>query len=163
MKNYYLKLPSPVGLLTLVANDRGLMAILWETDDPKELRIFSAKEDENFSILVAAAKQLQEYFAKKRRQFDLPLDLQGTDFQKRVWAALLTIPYGKTASYLDIAKKIHHPKAVRAVGMATGKNPVSIMVPCHRIIGSNGKLTGFAGGLTTKKFLLHLEGNEVNE
>lgn len=161
MNHFYFKLSTPVGLLTLIANTNGLKAILWKTDDLKTLKMLSAQHHENFPILSKATQQLQEYFANKRHQFDLPFDLQGTDFQKRVWRALLNIPYGQTMSYLDIANKIHHPKAVRAVGMAIGKNPLSIMVPCHRVIGSNGKLTGFAGGLEIKKFLLNLEGFNI--
>jgi len=106
---------------------------------------------------VAAERQLAEYFSGRRKAFDLRLDFAGTEFQKKVWRALLTIPFGETRSYGEIAKQIGSPKAVRAVGAANGRNPISIVAPCHRVIGSTGKLTGFAGGLDTKAFLLDLE------
>ena len=105
-----------------------------------------------------ACAQLQEYFAGKRTTFDLPLAASGTTFQQQVWQALLTIPYGKTCSYGDIARAIGNPKGVRAVGLANGKNPLAIVVPCHRVIGADGKLTGYAGGLNRKQQLLALEG-----
>lgn len=106
---------------------------------------------------ASAVAQLQEYLRGEREQFDLALDAQGTDFQKRVWKALMDIPYGATCSYGDIARALGNPKAVRAVGAANGQNPISIVVPCHRVIGSNGKLTGYAGGLTRKAWLLSME------
>jgi methylated-DNA-[protein]-cysteine S-methyltransferase len=105
----------------------------------------------------AVAKQLREYFDGKRRDFEIPLDVEGTEFQTKVWAALRKIPFGRTASYADIARKIGKPKAMRAVGMANGRNPVSIVVPCHRVIGADGSLTGYGGGLDRKKILLDLE------
>lgn len=105
--------------------------------------------------------QLEEYFAGRRKKFDLPLDLQGTDFEKRCWQALLTIPYGETRSYADIARAVGSPKAFRAVGMANHNNPVAIVVPCHRVIGANGDLTGYGGGLEVKRKLLELEGSQV--
>ena len=108
-------------------------------------------------IIKETITQLEEYFIKKRKTFDLPLKLEGTDFQKQVWKALLTIPYGKTATYKDIAKIIGNEKASRAVGMANNKNKLLILIPCHRIIGSNGNLTGYAGGLEIKQKLLNLE------
>ena len=104
------------------------------------------------------ARQLEEYFAGRRRQFDLPLDLHGTEFQKRCWQELLKIPYGETRSYADVARAIGNPSAVRAVGLANGQNPIAIIVPCHRVIGSDGSLTGYGGGLETKRKLLELEG-----
>jgi methylated-DNA-[protein]-cysteine S-methyltransferase len=107
--------------------------------------------------LLETEKQLSEYFAAKRQSFDLPLDFSGTDFQKQVWQALLQIPFGETRSYKDIALQIGNLKAVRAVGAANGKNPISIIVPCHRVVGANGKLVGFAGGLDNKDILLKLE------
>ena len=109
------------------------------------------------NLLKKAAKQLTEYFAGKRREFDLPLDFTGTGFQKKVWAALLTIPYGETRSYGEIAKQIGNPKACRAVGMANNRNPIAIICPCHRVIGADGSLVGFGGGLPAKQFLLDLE------
>jgi len=148
---------SPVGELTLIASDKGLRAVLWENDDPRRVRSGETVEDEANPHLQKAITQLTEYFAGKRKNFDLTLDFAGTDFQKQVWHALLEIPYGETRSYGDIARKLGNDKAVRAVGAANGKNPISIIAPYHRVIGANGKLTGFAGGLKTKGFLLDLE------
>lgn len=108
-----------------------------------------------------AVIQLQAYFAGKRKEFDLPLNQQGTDFQQQVWQALLTIPFGQVASYADMAQAINNPKAVRAVGAANGKNPISIIVPCHRVIGANGTLTGYAGGLDRKQWLLQHESADM--
>lgn len=149
--------PSPVGVLKLVASDGGLAAILWENDDPKRVRLSPLAEDNAHPVLIDTARQLDDYFAGKRKMFTLSFDFYGTDFQKKVWLALLTIPFGETRSYAQIATQIGLPKAVRAVGAANGKNPVSIIAPCHRVIGSNGKLTGFAGGLDVKAQLLDLE------
>lgn len=134
------------------------MAVLWENDDPGRVRIGTMNEEPGHAVLRAAQAQLGEYFAGTRTQFDLPLDFRGTDFQKRVWAALLDIPFGQTRSYVDIARLIGSPSACRAVGAANGRNPISIIAPCHRVIGTNGTLTGFAGGLEAKQFLLELEG-----
>ena len=153
----YKTMQSPVGLLKLVASDRGLAAVLWENDDPKRVRLSSLVEDKTHPMLLSAEEQLNDYFSGKREQFSLPFDFVGTEFQKDVWQALTTIPFGETRSYGEIASQIGRPKAVRAVGAANGKNPVSIMIPCHRVIGSDGKLTGFAGGLETKGALLKLE------
>jgi len=149
---------SPVGLLTLVASSDGLAAILWENDDPRRVRLNLVARDEDHPILLQAERQLEEYFSGRRKAFDLKLDFAGTEFQKKVWRALLTIPFGETRSYAQIARQIGSPKAVRAVGAANGRNPVSIVAPCHRVVGSTGKLTGFAGGLETKAHLLGLEG-----
>ena len=149
---------SPVGTLTLVASERGLAAILWENDRPGRVRLADMREESDHALLHEAEAQLTTYFAGGRTTFDLPLDMTGTDFQKRVWAALLTIPFGQTRSYGDIARAIGSPLAVRAVGAANGRNPVSIVAPCHRVIGGNGTLTGFAGGLEAKRFLLAHEG-----
>ncbi len=148
---------TPVGRLKLVASDRGLAAILWENDDPQRVRLSPLAEDKNHPVLLETERQLADYFAGKRKSFSLQFDFAGTDFQKEVWQALATIPFGETRSYAQIAAQIGRPKAVRAVGAANGKNPISIIVPCHRVIGSNGKLTGFAGGLETKATLLKLE------
>ncbi len=149
---------SPVGRLTLVASDSGLAAILWENDDPLRVRLNIVGEDDNHPVLVEAARQLREYFAGDRKTFALTLDFAGTEFQRKVWQALLTIPFGENRSYAQIARQIGSPSAVRAVGAANGKNPVSIVAPCHRVIGSSGELTGFAGGLEAKAILLELEG-----
>jgi methylated-DNA-[protein]-cysteine S-methyltransferase len=148
---------SPVGALTLVANAAGLTAILWPNDDPQRVRLGALAEGSEHPVLREAERQLGEYFAGTRTEFALPLEFAGTEFQRSVWAALLTIPYGETRSYGDIARQIGRPAAVRAVGAANGRNPISIVAPCHRVIGANGKLTGFAGGLETKRFLLALE------
>jgi methylated-DNA-[protein]-cysteine S-methyltransferase len=153
----YKTMKSPVGRLKLVASDRGLAAILWENDDPKRVRLAPLVEDTNHPVLRETERQLNDYFAGKLKKFSLTFDFAGTDFQKKVWQALAVIPFGETRSYGDIARQIGRPKAVRAVGAANGRNPISIVVPCHRVIGSNGKLTGFAGGLETKAFLLKTE------
>jgi len=153
-------MPSPVGELTIVASDRGVVAILWPDDDPRRVPLGPAVPDAAHPILADAVVQLREYFAGSRQAFDLPLDMRGTEFQRSVWHALTQIPYGETRSYLDLAKQLGNPAATRAVGAANGRNPVSIMVPCHRVIGSSGKLTGFAGGLEAKAHLLSLEGVE---
>jgi methylated-DNA-[protein]-cysteine S-methyltransferase len=147
---------SPVGALTLVASDSGLVAILWENDEPDRVRL-GAIVDRDHPVLIEAARQLRAYFDGRLTAFTLPLDFRGTDFQKSVWAALLTIPFGETRSYGEIARQIGRPTASRAVGAANGRNPISIIAPCHRVIGSMGGLTGFAGGLEAKKLLLDLE------
>jgi methylated-DNA-[protein]-cysteine S-methyltransferase len=151
---------SPVGPLKLVASRTGLAAILWKDDNPRRVRLEGVLEDGTDSILLETEQQLAEYFAGRRKVFTVKLDFAGTDFQRRVWAALLTIPYGQTRSYGDIARQIGNPAAVRAVGAANGRNPISIVAPCHRVVGSTGKLTGFAGGLHVKARLLALEGHE---
>jgi methylated-DNA-[protein]-cysteine S-methyltransferase len=148
---------SRVGLLKLVANDLALVAILWENDDPKRVRLGSLVEDVDHPILCLAEQQLREYFAGARKSFDLPLDFAGTPFQKKVWSELLNIPFGQTRTYGQIANAIGKPRAFRAVGAANGKNPISIVAPCHRVIGKDGSLTGFAGGLEAKECLLGIE------
>jgi methylated-DNA-[protein]-cysteine S-methyltransferase len=158
-KQYFFKqMDSPVGRLTLAASGKGLAAVLWENDRPSRVRLQLDERDERHPILVEAERQLTEYFAGGRQQFALPLDLAGTPFQRQVWEALQTIPFGQTRSYGELARQIGAARAVRAVGAANGRNPVSIVVPCHRVIGATGRLTGFAGGLHTKAWLLDLEG-----
>lgn len=159
----YKIISSPVGKLTLVASDEGLAAILWENENPNRVPLENMVEDSEHPVLKETTRQLQEYFSGQRKSFNLPLDFQGTAFQKKVWEALLTIPYGETRSYAQIALQVESPNAVRAVGAANGKNPISIIAPCHRVIGSNGSLTGFAGGLEAKTFLLSLEGHADNQ
>ncbi|WP_296258218.1 MULTISPECIES: methylated-DNA--[protein]-cysteine S-methyltransferase [unclassified Pseudomonas] len=154
----YRFIDSPVGQLKLIAKGSALAAILWENDRPNRVLLGAMSEDRGSHILEQTEQQLAEYFAGARDRFDLPLDFHGTPFQKKVWEALLTIPFGQTRSYLDIAIQIGNPTAVRAVGAANGKNPISIVAPCHRVIGSSGALTGFAGGLAAKQLLLTLEG-----
>jgi len=148
---------TPVGKLKLVANGTRLAAILWENDKPDRVRLGPMSEDAGSTILCETERQLREYFAGNRQQFDLELEFSGTEFQKQVWNALLTIPLGETRTYSDIAWQIGRPKAVRAVGAANGRNPISIIAPCHRVVGMSGALTGFAGGLPIKRKLLSLE------
>ena len=149
---------SPVGRLTLVASDTALSAVLWQDDNPARVPLGPMEEAPAHPVLCEAERQLTEYFSGRRTRFTIPLDFMGgTPFQKKVWLALTAIPFGQTRSYAQLAAQIGHPAAVRAVGAANGKNPISIIAPCHRVIGSNGKLTGFAGGLKAKEFLLALE------
>jgi methylated-DNA-[protein]-cysteine S-methyltransferase len=157
-QHVYKMMDSPVGRLTLVASDDGLAGILWENDRPDRVWLNMDAKDDTHPTLLETERQLAEYFAGRRKTFALRLDLAGTPFQCRVWNALLTIPFGETRSYAQIAKQIGSPAAVRAVGAANGRNPISIVAPCHRVIGSTGKLTGFAGGLGVKARLLALEG-----
>lgn len=157
MKLSHRKMETPIGVLKLVASNTGLVAVLWAKESLKEFSSDPIPEDGSHPILKAAVGQLEEYFGGKRKEFDLPLEMRGTEFQKKVWRNLLKISYGKTASYGDLAKAIGNPKACRAVGAANGQNPIPIIVPCHRVIGSNGALTGFAGGLKAKKILLDHE------
>lgn len=157
MKLSFMEMPSPVGVLKLVATDTALVAVLWENEDPKRVRLAELIENTQHPILLGTQKQLNEYFAGQRQKFDVPLDFEGTEFQQKVWQALLSIPFGETRSYKDIAEQIGNVKAVRAVGAANGKNPISIIAPCHRVVGANGKLVGFAGGLENKNVLLKLE------
>lgn len=157
-KTYVSKtISSPVGTLTLVASDIGLAAILWEHDRPRRVPLDAMYIDDAHPTLCEAERQLNEYFAGRRTAFELKLDLIGTPFQKSVWNALLRIPFGETRTYGEIAAELGNPKAVRAVGAANGRNPVSIVTPCHRVIGAQGDLTGFAGGLAAKEYLLRLE------
>ena len=148
---------SPLGGLTLVASDKGLAVILWKDENPRRVLRSSLVEDPDHPVLVETERQLRAYFAGSLTTFSLPLDFKGTDFQKSVWQALLTIPFGETRSYGEIARQIGRPTAGRAVGAANGRNPISIVAPCHRVIGSNGALTGYAGGLAAKEHLLGLE------
>jgi methylated-DNA-[protein]-cysteine S-methyltransferase len=160
-KDYVFKtVRTPVGALKLIASNDGIAAILWENDRPGRVRLDMVAEDATNPVLLETERQLAEYFAGRRKAFDLTLDFAGTEFQTKVWDALLTIPFGETRTYAQIAKQIGHPEAVRAVGAANGRNPISIVTPCHRVIGSNGELTGFAGGLGTKEYLLRLEGRK---
>jgi methylated-DNA-[protein]-cysteine S-methyltransferase len=148
---------SPVGNLKLVANYKALVAVLWENENPTRVRLSELVEKHAHPLLMKAEQQLNEYFTGRREDFSIALDMAGTPFQKSVWEALLAIPFGQTKTYLDVARHLGNPQATRAVGAATGRNPVSIIVPCHRVIGSTGKLTGFAGGLEAKAYLLLME------
>lgn len=148
---------SPVGPLRLAADEVGLRLI--EFPDPRHPGPPGDDWEEGDNAILATARtQIGDYFAGRLRAFDLPLAPQGTDFQQRVWMALRAIPYGATISYRDLADRIGKPSAMRAVGAANGRNPLPIVVPCHRVIGADGSLTGFGGGLPTKRFLLELEG-----
>jgi methylated-DNA-[protein]-cysteine S-methyltransferase len=158
MNYVYQTMKSPVGRLTLVGNERGLAAVLWEDETPSQVGLGDAVEDTRHPLLLQAQRQLAEYFAGSRRTFTVPLDPSGTQFQNKVWNALRTIPFGETRSYGQIADQIGSRKAVRAVGAANGRNPIPIIVPCHRVIGADGTLTGFGGGLAIKARLLALEG-----
>jgi len=155
----YKRIQSPVGRLTLVASDLGLAAILWEHERPGRVRLNMVDEDSAHPMLVEAERQLEEYFEGRRQKFELKLDPYGTAFQQTVWRALMEIPFGETRTYGEIAARIGHPSAARAVGAANGRNPLSIVAPCHRVVGSTGALTGFAGGLDVKERLLEFEKN----
>lgn len=157
MSYAYKLMPSPVGQLTLVARNGKLGAVLWETERDNRVRLGELHEANDSPVLLETERQLAEYFAGTRNRFELELDFDGTDFQKQVWQALLTIPFGQTRSYSQIARQIGNPNAVRAVGAANGRNPISIIAPCHRVVGASGALTGFAGGLEAKRYLLTLE------
>lgn len=153
----YKDMSSPVGAIRMIASETGLAAILWEGEDYERTKLSSPVRDDNALILLQTEEQLKEYFAKQRIVFDVPLDFKGTPFQVRVWEALLQIPYGITKTYGELARLLGDIKTVRAVGGALNKNPISIIVPCHRVVGASGKLVGFAGGLENKSILLDLE------
>ncbi len=154
MARFYKELNSPVGKLKIVASEKRLLAVEWKAEAGRRNRNQPPKFDPRHPILCEAERQLDEYFAGTRTRFNLPLQAYGSKFDNKVWRALAKIPYGKTKSYLDLAKAIGSPKACRAVGAANGRNPLPIVVPCHRVIGANGKLTGFTGGLKRKATLL---------
>jgi len=149
--NQYQSYESPFGNIVIVSNGKAITNITLESkNDPK-----CKKEADE--LTDKAANQLDEYFSGKRREFDIPLDPCGSGFQQKVWKALLEIPYGETRSYKEIAQMIDNPKACRAVGLANNKNPIWIMIPCHRVIGTDGTLTGYGGGLAMKQRLLEIE------
>lgn len=155
---YQRTMPSPVGELTLCASDVGLRAILWDNSWADRIAIGeTVNEFDPAGVLAAAVRQLSEYFAGSRHEFDLALDPVGTPFQQLAWAALRTIPFGETISYGEQARRLGDPRKARAVGAANGRNPLSIVVPCHRVVGSNGALIGFGGGLVNKAWLLDHE------
>ena len=150
-------MPSPVGELTLVASSVGLRAVLWPVERDGRVTFAERIDVGEHPILDKARSQIAEYLAGNRSSFDIPLDLVGTDFQVDVWHALDQIPFGETRSYGELADQLNRPGAARAVGAATGRNPVSLIIPCHRLVGSSGKLTGFAGGIDAKRWLLEHE------
>ena len=159
----YLRHDSPIGTLLLAASEQGLRAIYMSRqrhvpDEPEQNWKPVTREDAaQCAILERAREQLDEYFAGARSQFDLPLDLVGTAFQRSVWKGLCGIAFGATISYGELARRIGNARAVRAVGLANGRNPVSIVVPCHRVIGADGSMTGYGGGIDRKRYLLALE------
>lgn len=144
-----------------MATESALVALVWGAGSAREKKLIATAKNAKNQILEAAALQLKEYFSGKRTSFDLPLDFKGTDFQVSVWKALRKIPFGKTWSYSDLAKAVKSPRAVRAVGTANSKNPLSIIIPCHRVIAKDGSLAGFGGGVQNKAFLLTHEGTKV--
>lgn len=156
---YYTTFESPVGQLLLAGDSRALRSVSFESSK----RAATPRPDwkQSKSEFTQVIRQLEAYFRGELKEFDLPLEMDGTDFQLRVWNALRAIPYGETISYAQLAEKIGNPKAVRAVGLANGSNPIPIIVPCHRVIGSDGSLTGFGGGLSTKQKLLDLENKQL--
>jgi methylated-DNA-[protein]-cysteine S-methyltransferase len=148
---------SPVGIMTVVVSDDGVRALLWPNDDPDRIRVAGAAPGAGHPVIEQVCRELAEYFAGTRTSFDVALDPVGTDFQRRAWLALRSIPYGETVSYGEQAARMGDRKKARAVGAANGKNPISIIVPCHRVVGSDGSLIGFAAGVDTKRFLLDHE------
>jgi O-6-methylguanine DNA methyltransferase len=160
---------SPVGQLFLAASDKGLVALEFDArlpgqqtirPNPRDLRAESKKLrfEESGARMAPCIRQLEEYFAGTRREFSFPLDIRGTEFQLACWRGLLAIPYGETRTYADIARAVGRPQGFRAVGMANNRNPIAIVVPCHRVIASDGTLCGYGGGLDIKRKLLQLEG-----
>ena len=159
--NYYSITKSPVHDLMLVADDSALIGLYFAGCDHIPAASNRWKRHAKHPVLQQAEKQLQEYFAGERTEFSLPLRLTGTDFQQRVWREIALIPYGETITYSDLAKRAGAPQAIRAAGTNTGRNPVSIIIPCHRVVGKNGSLHGFAGGLERKRHLLELENSDA--
>jgi len=154
---YQKKIDSPVGELTLVASDKGLRFLGFGQNNKYPALDDDIQDAPAHPVLVKAEKQLAEYFAGKRNSFDLPLELKGSVFQQKAWRALQTIPYGSTCSYGEQATRLGDKNKARAVGLANNRNPLSIIIPCHRVVGANGSLTGYAGGLNRKEWLLKLE------
>ncbi|MFZ5354139.1 MAG: methylated-DNA--[protein]-cysteine S-methyltransferase [Bacillota bacterium] len=144
---------SPIGFVEVIASESSLLSVAFVEKEGKSIG--------SSAVLTEAVKQLKEYFEGGRRDFDLPLQLDGTDFQVRSWKQLMNIPYGQTITYKELAKRVGNEKAVRAVGGANNRNKLPIVIPCHRVIGSNGKLVGFAGGLDKKEWLLEFEKNNI--
>jgi len=155
---YYWRYKYPIGEFGIAESDGRITYVSLPGDDGRDIPgEYKLRET---PVIKRAAKQLAEYFAGKRKEFDLPLEFTGTEFQKQVWEALLTIPYGETRSYGEIAKQVGNPKACRAVGMANNRNPIAVVCPCHRVVGADGSLVGYGGGLHRKEFLLGLEGKK---
>ncbi len=158
-------IPSPVGALLLAADAVGIVGVYFEPHrwGPTANEVASWRRDDAAGVLAAAREQLAAYFARELTAFDLPLAPRGTPFQERVWRALRDIPYGTTTTYGELARRLGDPLATRAVGAANGRNPLSIVVPCHRVIGADGTLTGFGGGIDRKRWLLAHEGAHLHD
>lgn len=156
---YYKKINSPLGTLTLVEEDEKLSGIFYENE---EVNLTNIKEKDT-ELLLKTEKELNEYFLGKRKSFDIPLKLVGTHYQLKVWKELMNIKYNELLTYKDIAIKINNPKSFRAVGLANNKNRIPIIIPCHRVIGSNKKLIGYSAGLDKKEFLINLEREHSND
>ena len=161
MEYKYLKYKSPIADWFLISDGKSLTAVIHQSNWSSYKKKFEKLSEGTNQILKKSVAQLDQYFSGKRKKFDLPLETEGTKFQKSAWKALTSIPYGKVWSYQEQAEKLKTPKAVRAVGNANSKNPISIIVPCHRVIAKSGKLAGYAGGLNVKEFLLNLEANNT--
>jgi len=156
--HYITPMDTPFGTLTLIATDRGLRAVRWPQEMANRVRLpDEVTSQPDHPILRASRLQLQEYLDCQRKSFDLPFDLRGTEFQESAWRALASIPYGETTTYGQQAARLGRPKAARAIGAANGKNPISIILPCHRVVGAGGDLVGFAGGLDAKRRILEFE------
>ncbi len=157
----YKSLNTPVGKMVLVANQEKLLSFSWG-----EASYFHTgaelKKARSNALLTSVEEQLKSYFSRKTKTFKIPLQLQGTEFQEKAWNVLREIPYGVAISYAEQARRVGNPRATRAIGSANGKNPIAIIVPCHRVIGANGKLSGFGGGVWAKEFLLSLENVKIN-
>lgn len=156
----FINVDSPVGEITLIANPKAIVALYVGTEEKPLLS--EARLNNKNSLLLKSKKQLKEYFQGKRQDFDLPLEPMGTTFQQKAWKSLLKIPFGKVWSYGEQARFVKSPKASRAIGGANGANPIAIIIPCHRVVGSTGKLTGFSSGMEMKVYLLKHEGHEVD-
>ena len=161
--HYYSNINSPLGELMLVADDSALTGLYFAGCDHVPAVIDDWTLDAQHPVLQQTSKQLHQYFAGKRTSFSIPMRFTGTDFQKRVWAEIARIPYGKTISYTHLAERAGTPHAIRAAGTTTGRNPVSIVIPCHRVVGKDGGMCGFAGGLQRKQHLLELERSKVTD
>lgn len=157
MEKFYKIIKSPVGNLKLIANEDTLLGILWENNNNIKIRLENLIEQSTNEVLLKTEYELNQYFLGNLKSFSVKCDFFGTEFQKSVWSTLLTIPFGTTTTYITIASQIGKPKAIRAVGTAIGKNPIPIIIPCHRVIASNGSLAGFSGGIDIKHYLLNLE------
>jgi methylated-DNA-[protein]-cysteine S-methyltransferase len=155
---FHMTIESPLGPILLISDDSTLTGLYFRGQKHEPVSCPDWKPNPHSSLFQEAASQLAEYFSRRRRSFRVPVAPKGTPFQEKVWQAIAAIPYGETASYRDLAEKIGKPEAVRAVGTAVGRNPISVIIPCHRVIGRDDSLTGYAGGLDRKKALLDLEG-----